>query len=125
MNSVKDYKTSSSKPKGARDGTGSTKVDVQLPIYLYAAQTALFQQEAVVGGHYYSLTKREKRILGRAEQGDAALEPLAEQVKEALASGAFPVDPDSSRNACRYCEFDLVCRQGPRVERKRSVDADA
>lgn len=122
---IKDYKTSSSKPKGAKDETGSTKIDVQLPIYLYAAQTdEQFQQETVIGGHYYSLTKREKRILGRAKPGDAALAPLAEQVKEALASGAFPVDPDSLRNACQYCEFDLVCRQGPRVERKRSSNAD-
>ena len=34
---IKDYKTSSSKSKGAKDETGSTKIDVQLPIYLYAA----------------------------------------------------------------------------------------
>lgn len=122
---IKDYKTSSSKPKGAKDESGSTKIDVQLPIYLYAAQTdEQFRQDTVIGGHYYSLTKREKRILGHAKPGDAALAPLAEQVKEALASGDFPVDPDSLRNACQYCEFDPVCRQGPRVERKRSSNAD-
>ena len=77
----------------------------------------------MISGHYYSLTKREKRILGRARP-DAALESLAVQVKETLASGAFPIDPDSSRNACLHCEFDLICRQGPRVERKRSSNAD-
>lgn len=124
--SVKDYKTSSSKPKGVKNDKGVAKIDVQLPLYLYAAQTQIVAgaETETVTGHYYSLTRREKRILGHAKPDEAALDALAERVKGHLAEGSFPVDPDSDDYACTHCEFDRVCRKGPRINRKRSDHAD-
>lgn len=124
--SVKDYKTSSSKPKGVKNEKGVAKIDVQLPLYLYAAQTQIVSgaETETVTGHYYSLTRREKRILGHADPDEAALDALAERVKGHLAEGSFPVDPDTDDYACTHCEFDRVCRNGPRIIRKRSDHAD-
>lgn len=125
--SVKDYKTSSSKPKGVKNDKGVAKIDVQLPLYIYAAQTQIVPRAVAetMTGHYYSLTRREKRVLGHADPDEAALDALAERVKEHLAEGSFPVDPDTDDYACTHCEFDLVCRKGPRLNRKRSDRADA
>lgn len=125
--SVKDYKTSSSKPKGVKNDKGVAKIDVQLPLYIYAAQTQIVPGAVAetMTGHYYSLTRREKRILGHADPDEAALDALAERVKEHLAEGSFPVDPDTDDYACTHCEFELVCRKGPRLNRKRSDRADA
>lgn len=124
--SVKDYKTSSSKPKGVKNDKGVAKIDVQLPLYLYAAQTQIVSgaEAETMTGHYYSLTRREKRILGHAKPDEAALDALAERVKGHLAEGSFPVDPDNDDYACTHCEFDRVCRNGPRISRKRSDHAD-
>lgn len=118
-----DYKTSSVPPKGAKDSKGSTKLDIQLPLYLKSAVpslTDLSGGEQGIGGWYYSLTKGKKLREVDLEQ-EEELEKFAERVKKMLADGDFSVDPDKQRNACTYCDFSAVCRYGSRIERKREV----
>ncbi|MFM8393994.1 MAG: PD-(D/E)XK nuclease family protein, partial [Acidobacteriota bacterium] len=111
-----DYKTSSSFPRGARDGSGRLKLDLQLPIYIEAAGAQLFPDEKVTG-RYYSLTRRQNLV--RSEPADATqLEGFAAMVRQRLAEGDFAVDPDPAGEACAYCEFELICRRGPRLARK-------
>ena len=112
-----DYKTSASKPKGAKNEDGKLNVDVQLPLYLQAAAPALYPNDSVADAQYYSLTKGE--TIANADVNDAELTRLAEQVKTCLAAGHFPVDPDPQEGACTYCPYDSVCRKGPRLARKR------
>jgi len=116
-----DYKTRASKPVGAKDGSGKTRLDVQIPLYLQAAAPALFPGEAVAAAHYYSLTRARKLPAVRID--DEALTALAGEVETRLREGAYPVAPDVERNACHYCDFDLLCRRGPRLERKESGTA--
>lgn len=113
-----DYKTSGSKPPGAKDAEGKRKLDVQLSLYVQAAAEVLFPGEDVVEASYYSLTKAKK--LPEVTFDDEALEAFVERVKGHLEGGAYPVDPDAAGTACTYCDFDLLCRNGPRVGRKRA-----
>lgn len=115
-----DYKTRKSKPGGVKDASGRAKLDVQLPLYLQAAAPALYPGRAVVSARYYSLTA--PGVLAEAQPDDEALQAFAAAVKEHLQRGAYPVDPDEAREACAYCEFDALCRQGPRIERKRHAE---
>lgn len=113
-----DYKTSGSKPPGAKDAEGKRKLDLQLPLYVQAAAEVLFPGEDVAEAAYYSLTKAKR--LPDVAFDDEALSEFVERVKEHLEEGSYPVDPDAARTACSYCEFDLLCRNGPRIERKRA-----
>jgi ATP-dependent helicase/DNAse subunit B len=117
---IVDYKTSSARPKGAKDPTGKTTLDVQLPIYLEAA-SRLYPGETIAEGLYYSLTSRDNRVLAKASPDDAGLELLSQRFKRQLAEGSFPVEPDKDGSACEHCPFDTVCRKGARLERKRVV----
>ncbi|MDZ7706407.1 MAG: hypothetical protein U5J97_00680 [Trueperaceae bacterium] len=40
-----------------------------------------------------------------------------------LAEGDYRLAPDARREVCRTCELGLVCRVGPRIERKRDAAA--
>jgi len=111
-----DYKTSSQPPKGAKDGDDKPKFDIQLPLYMQLAETALFPGEKVAVAYYYSLTKGT--ILKKVELEEDALAQFANNVKVRLQTGQFPVQPDVEREACRYCPYDLVCRAGSRLNRK-------
>ena len=97
---VTDYKTSSyvSTP------------DVQLLIYEQAAREAYPEKEATA--RYYSLKGAD--VLPSKTPED--LTEHLERAKEALATGTFP--PVASQKNCAYCSFDLLCRKGPRLERK-------
>ncbi len=119
---VLDYKTSSRAPAGAKDASGAAKLDVQLSIYLAAVRDR-FPDEAIAAADYYSLTKQENLNVELSATGDLA--DLSAQIQTQLASGAYPVDPDRSGAACRYCNFDLVCRRGPRLARKAARSAAA
>ncbi len=99
-----DYKTAGSAPRP----------DLQLPIYREAAAQALFPGERVRDAYYYSLTKAE-RIRVRAP-GANELADIAEGVRVNLEDGHLP--PDRLQRACAFCDFDLVCRRGPRLGRK-------
>ena len=120
-----DYKTSSQFPKGAQDDSGALKVDLQIPIYTESAGASLFPGEAVTG-RYYSLNKARNLVqAGRKTDGGAGGEQLrnfAVRLRERLRQGRFPVEPDVEGKACEYCEFDPICRKGPRLAHKDRQD---
>ena len=118
-----DYKTRASPPAGAKDGSGRTRLDVQLPLYLEAAAPTLFPAEPVADARYYSLSAA--RDLRRPRSDDAALDELALRVRRHLEQGSYPVDPDWEHRACATCDFDALCRRGPRLERKRQARGEA
>lgn len=112
---VIDYKTSSVTPAGVKDTTGKANLDLQLAVY----QDAIAQQypdQAINRAVYYSLSKRE--TLSCNPRDPAELAAFAHQVKNHLTQGHYPVAPDLDRKACRYCDYDLICRQGDRLKRK-------
>ncbi|MEJ2189669.1 MAG: PD-(D/E)XK nuclease family protein, partial [Acidobacteriota bacterium] len=112
-----DYKTRANMPVGAKSSSGKADLDVQLPLYVETAAQALHPGEPVAGARYYSLTKA--KVIAEATINEGELTALVERVQGHLEAGAYPVDPDLKQDACGYCDFDLVCRMGPRIERKR------
>ena len=117
-----DYKTSSNPPKGVKNAEGKADIDFQLPIYREAAALELYPDASVTDAYYYSLTKGQK--LTKKQPTEADLAQVASRCQQHLEQGHFPVMPDSpekvadDRQACKYCDFDLVCRQGNRLRRK-------
>lgn len=116
-----DYKTSSAAPKGAKDEDGNLKLDVQIPIYASVALSELYPDKVVGQSKYYSLTKGKNLSASRDNATDG-VELLIDRLKQRLAAGAFPVDPDHKNDACKHCEFDSVCRRSHRLERKTWSD---
>jgi RecB family exonuclease len=131
-----DYKSGASVSGKAKDAAGKATVDLQLPVYregatelleeLVQARTrsvepgsadAMSPQPTVRDTFYYSVTKAKK--ISVADAPEAELSRIAQDVRAGWQAGAFPVDPDVDWSACRYCEFDALCRKGPRLERKR------
>jgi len=114
---VIDYKTSGVTPAGVKDATGKANLDIQLAVY----QDAIAQQypeREIDSAAYYSLTKQ--KTISRPKKEPEELAAFAARVKTQLQQGHYPVAPDRDRHACRYCDFDLVCRQGDRLSRKNS-----
>jgi RecB family exonuclease len=106
---VIDYKTSSTTPAGVKDATGKANIDIQLAVY----QDAIAEQypdEIIDTAAYYSVTLQ--KTISRPKKDPTELAAFAEQVKSHLEQGHYPVSPDKDRKACRYCPYDLVCRQG-------------
>lgn len=114
---VLDYKTGSSVAK-VQDASGAATLEVQLAIYSAAIAQAF--GEPPHRAQYYSLTKRE--IINAAPSEAADLEAFAARVSAHLAAGSYPVAPDREQTACTYCPYDLVCRRGPRLQRRGSID---
>ncbi|MFQ4138543.1 PD-(D/E)XK nuclease family protein [Nodosilinea sp. PGN35] len=111
-----DYKTGKSRPTGIKDQTGKACIDLQLPLYREAAGPALFD-EPVADAYYYSIRGRQKIALSsKAPQHE--LPTAIERCKTHLETGHYPVQPDTERKACAYCDFDALCRQGDRLSRK-------
>ena len=105
---VIDYKTSSATPAGVKDDTGKANLDIQLAVY----QDAIAEQypnEAIDTAIYYSLT--QQKTISRPKKEPGELAAFAERVKNHLQQGYYPVAPDVDQKACRYCSYDLVCRQ--------------
>ena len=112
---VIDYKTSGTIPPGIKDATGKANIDVQLAVYRDAI--ALANPEATIDTTaYYSLTKQ--KIISRPQKEPVALAEFAQRVKSHLQQGYYPVSPDVDYKACRYCNYDPVCRKGDRLSRK-------
>ena len=112
---VIDYKTSGVTPAGIKDATGKANIDIQLAVY----QDAIAEQypdESIDAAAYYSITKQ--KTISRPQKDPEELAAFAEQVKFHLEQGHYPVAPDVDLKACRYCDYDLVCRQGDRLSRK-------
>lgn len=114
-----DYKTSGAFPKGIKDDAGKLTVDLQLTLYAQVDAANLLPGQPRDPSVYYSLTKGE--ALRAREKAGTVDATFADQVRERLAAGAFPVAPDVDGGACTYCDFDGVCRQGPRLDRKQEV----
>ena len=113
---VIDYKSSGVVPPGAKDGTGKAKLDIQLAVY-HDAIAEQYPQETIDSAAYYSLTKQN---MSRPQKDPVELAAFAERVKSHLERGFYPIAPDVNRQACRYCDYDLVCRKGDRLSRKPS-----
>ena len=121
--SVIDYKTSGVIPPGVKDATGKAKIDIQLAVYQDAIAkqrrsliAQKYHDEAIDTAAYYSLTKQ--KTISRPQPDPQELAAFAERVKSHLQQGYYPVAPDIDRKACRYCDYDLVCRKGDRLSRK-------
>jgi RecB family exonuclease len=112
-----DYKSGKSVSNLAKDSAGQAKLDLQLAIYREAG-SELAAGKRVTETLYYSISGA-RRISGK-EAPDEELERVAQGIRAAWSAGAYPVDPDIGGTACKICEFDSVCRNGPRLERKRS-----
>lgn len=116
---VIDYKTSGNIPPGVKDDTGKANLDVQLAVYQDAI-AQLYPEETIDTTAYYSLS--QQKTISRPPKNPTDLATFAEKVKSHLEQGYYPVAPDSDRQACRYCDYDLVCRQGDRLSRKNVDD---
>lgn len=110
-----DYKTSGVTPPGVKDETGKANLDIQLAVYQDAI-AQIYPDQAIQTATYYSLT--QQKTISRPQKDPAQLAAFANKVKSHLEQGYYPVAPDSDRKACRYCNYDLVCRQGDRLSRK-------
>jgi len=114
-----DYKTSSQRPKGLKDSNGKASIDLQLQLYQDVAASEMFPGETVTAAQYFSLTKGKVLTLSsKAPQHE--LPAAIANCKTALNLGHYPVQPDVKREACRYCDFDPLCRQGSRLARKEN-----
>lgn len=108
---VIDYKTSGVTPPGIKDATGKANIDIQLAVYQDAIAEK-YPEQTVDTAAYYSITNQ--KTISRPKKDPAELATFAKQVKSHLKQGQYPVAPDVDRKACRYCNYDLVCRQGDR-----------
>ena len=59
---------------------------------------------------YYSLTKGED-ISPKSFPSEAELIEVGDRLKTHLQTGNYPVEPDIKEEACRYCDYDVVCRK--------------
>lgn len=118
-----DYKLGKGKPLGAKDSSGRPTLDVQLPLYVETAAPELAPGLPVRSARYFSLNGAA--AIAEANIDDAELEALMARVRQHLADGSFPVEPDSEQKVCAYCDYDLVCRRGPRLGRKLAAQAGA
>ncbi len=114
-----DYKTSSVAPKGAQNDLGKLAIDLQLPIYSQIALRHLYPEGRLGTSSYYSLTKG-KTLKKVENEYPPELDTFLARIKKTLESGRFPVEPDIDMEACKYCEYTIVCRRGPRLSRKKS-----
>jgi RecB family exonuclease len=112
-----DYKAGSSVSTLAKDDQGRASVDIQLPLYIDVAAKALHPGKTVKGAYYYSLSKA--KVIKKVDHDAlSSLEPLADRIKAHVMEGYYPVEPDVDQSACKYCDYDEVCRKGYRLSRK-------
>ena len=104
-----DYKSTASAPEP----------DLQLSVYREAAAEALFPGEQVRDAYYYSLRKAE-RIRAKEPSAEALERTGGGDEGPPSEEGRLP--PDVLQRVCAFCEFDLVCRRGPRLDRKEGVE---
>ena len=97
-----------------KDENGYLKVEIQLPLYCLAALPTLYPGHTNAGGQFFHLADPK---ITKVKETD--LIGFLESVRHALETGNFAVDPDLRLEACEYCEYDVVCRVGPRIARKR------
>ena len=120
--SIIDYKTSGVTPAGVKDETGKANLDIQLAVYQDAIAEK-YPDQTIDTATYYSLT--QQKTISRPKKDPAELAAFADKVKTHLEQGYYPVAPDVERKACRYCNYDLVCRQGDRLSRKNNSQSSS
>ena len=106
-----DYKHGSYLAK-VKDEDGFLNVEIQLPLYSTVALPRLYP-EAVTSGRFFHLSDPKK-----TEAKLIDLVGFVSRIKTILDTGNFAVEPDHLGKACEYCEFDVVCRVGQRLERR-------
>ncbi|NJN61923.1 MAG: PD-(D/E)XK nuclease family protein [Coleofasciculaceae cyanobacterium RL_1_1] len=113
-----EYKTRSSRPTQAQDRHGEAKFDLQLQLYVEAAGAALFPDRTISRAHYYSLTKAKS--LAKVDRvDDIEATAFADRLRGHLTTGAYAVQPDRGEKVCAYCDCELMCRKGARLQRKQ------
>src|SRR5690606_36186389 len=113
-----DYKTGKSMPLGAKNSRGEPKLDLQLPLYVETAAKGWYGEKAAVrSARYFSINGAA--TISESKSDEAELQHFVQRAVATLQRGEFPVDPDAEQKVCAYCEFDAVCRRGPRLGRKR------
>ena len=106
---VIDYKTSKNPPLGIKDESGKAAIDLQIPLYTDATRQEY--PEEPVSAIYYSLSSAKPIPKKKNHKSDPeTLAKFAQQVKQHLSEGSYPIEPDVQCKACEYCQFDLVCR---------------
>ncbi len=105
---VIDYKTSKNPPLGIKDESGKAAIDLQIPLYTDATRQEY--PEEPVSAIYYSLSSAKPIRKSKGKSDPETLAKFAQQVKQHLAEGSYPIEPDIQYKACDYCQFDLVCR---------------
>jgi ATP-dependent helicase/nuclease subunit B len=107
---VIDYKTARS-PVSARDAENGR--NLQLPIYLMAADRVLMRDKPVAGGYYLHITSCKKGSPFPSK--NLSLEALTERAEQyitdyvsAVRRAEFPIQPNQNR--CPPCEFETLCR---------------
>lgn len=93
-----------------KSGSSVGEPDVQLPIYRKVAEE-LFGQP-VKEARYFSVGQGE--VITPEEVLD--LPARLEAARTVLDTGSF--SPDPAERMCRFCEYGLLCRRGPRLSRK-------
>jgi CRISPR/Cas system-associated exonuclease Cas4 (RecB family) len=114
-----DYKTGKNRPIGIKDSNGKACIDLQLPLYQEAAAPDLFPDDPVASAYYYSIRGRSQiNLSSKAPQHE--LPDAINRCKALLEQGHYPVQPDNKKEACKYCDFDALCRKGDRLNRKEN-----
>jgi ATP-dependent helicase/DNAse subunit B len=106
-----DYKHGAYLTK-VKDENGLLSVEIQLPLYALVALPKLYPGKRATG-RFFHLSDPKK-----TDAKEIDLVGFISRIKTMLDTGNFAVDPDQQRHACEYCEFDVVCRVGPRLERR-------
>ncbi|MDB9494551.1 PD-(D/E)XK nuclease family protein [Spirulina major CS-329] len=118
-----DYKTGTKPPKGIKNQQGQAAIDLQIPLYREVIAT-LYPGETVIDAYYYSLKdcnpigSEKSRLKQLTPKMQAELQAAIERCKTHLTTGNYPVQPDVKGEACNYCDYQSLCRQGDRLRRK-------
>ena len=108
-----DYKHSTYVGK-IKDENGYLKVEIQLPIYVTIALPQLYPDTEYASGRFFHIADPKITMGKETDMGN-----VLAKIRSLLEQGRFAVDPDVKMDACTYCEFDVVCRVGPRLDLKR------
>lgn len=113
-----DYKSKKDKLKILKNADGSSKIDLQLPLYQFIVAPTLYPDQVFQSSIYYSLTNTDKPNISPNPSTEAEVIDAIEKFKVYLKTGFYPLVPDVKRKVCEYCTNELVCRQGDRLQRK-------
>lgn len=113
---ITDYKTGSLPPAGIKDDRGLAKIDLQLPLYETLAAQA-HPDKTLRPGRYVSIKGRKNIRRTKSIPTEEELIQASDRLKDQLNQGRYGVEPDRQQEACRYCDFDGLCRwQDPTEE---------